>query len=192
MLSGALSMMHGNRLIAVGVMVLVFNSALVASEDAAEDQAKPSPARPKSEPRVISRTRPNGADTSNSKIPPPTPTAFMLPQRLQLTPEQTKKYEEIKAEYGKKLENATKKVSDVFTKEQLEARQRARREALATRKKNGTDVKAAIDAAVKLSDEQQKKLDLAEKELKELTKEIRKKINALMTEEQKKALVGQQ
>ncbi|OYV88791.1 MAG: hypothetical protein B7Z73_07760 [Planctomycetia bacterium 21-64-5] len=90
----------------------------------------------------------------------------------------------MKTQYATKLADAQKKVDEVFTDEQRAARQAARKEAAAAGKK-GKELQAAINAAVQLTDEQRQKRGDAEKELKQLTKEVRKQVVALLTDEQK-------
>ena len=122
-----------------------------------------------------------------AKKAPPTPAAFKLPKGVELTAEQTTKFDELKAQYATKFADAQKKVTAVFTKEQLVARQAAVKEAKAAGKKH-KDLKAAVDAAVEISAEQKQQLTLAESELHQLRKEIRKQIAGLLTVEQRQVL----
>ncbi|HET6880112.1 MAG TPA: hypothetical protein VFI31_08150 [Pirellulales bacterium] len=113
--------------------------------------------------------------------------AFTLPEGIKLSAEQQAKFDELKASYATKLADAQKKVADVYTEEQRAAKTAAAKEAKAAGKK-GKELKAASDAAVQLTDEQKETLATAQAELQALTKEIRKGIIGLMTNEQRKVV----
>lgn len=133
--------------------------------------------------------QPAATKGKKAKKAPPTPAVFSLPKGVELTPEQTTKFDELKAQYATKFADAQKKVADVFTEEQRATRQAAMKEAKAAGKKN-KELKGAVDAAVQLTDDQKQKLATAEAELNQLTKEIRKQIVGLLTAEQRQALKG--
>lgn len=118
-----------------------------------------------------------------------TPAAFKLPKDISLTAEQQAKLDGVKTQYAAKLTDAQKKIADVYTAEQRTAQQAARKEAMAAGKK-GKDLKGAVEASVKLTDEQRQKLSAAESEMKQLTKEIRKSVLDLLTVEQRQSLKG--
>lgn len=128
--------------------------------------------------------QPAAKGKKKAKKAPATPAAFKLPDAIQLTAEQQTKVDELKTEYSDKLREATQKVNDVYTAEQLAALQAARKTAVAEGKK-GKELKAAVEAAVQLSDEQRKKRDEAQTQLSALQKEVRQKLVALLTDEQK-------
>lgn len=119
--------------------------------------------------------------------PAPVQAAFKLPDGIALTADQQAKLDDLKTQYATKLADAQKKISDVYTEEQRTRQMTARRDATAAGKK-GKELKAAVDAAVELSDEQQKKLADAQKDQKQLTKEVRKQVVALLSGEQKQQL----
>lgn len=119
--------------------------------------------------------------------PAPVPAAFKLPKDVSLTAEQQAKLDELKTQFAGKLADAQKKVADAYTEEQRAAQKTARQDAVAAGKK-GKELKAAVTAAVQLTDEQQQKLTVAEKELKQLSKEVRKQVVGLLTDEQKQQL----
>jgi hypothetical protein len=119
----------------------------------------------------------------------PVSAAFKLPNGITLTADQQAKLDELKTQYATKLADAEKKISDVYTEEQRTQQTAARRDAMAAGKK-GKELKAAVDAAVKLTDEQQKKLADAQKDQKQLTKEVRKQVVAMLSDEQKQQLKG--
>lgn len=138
---------------------------------------------------LIAEDEPAAKKGKKAKKTPPTPAAFKLPKGVELSPEQATKFDELKVQYATKLADAQKKVADVFTDEQRASRQAAMKQASAAGKKH-KDLKAAVDAAVLLTDEQKQKLAVAQTELKKLTKEIRKGIVGLLTEEQRQAIKG--
>ncbi|MGH7138305.1 MAG: hypothetical protein ACREHD_21355 [Pirellulales bacterium] len=115
------------------------------------------------------------------------PAAFKLSDGITLTADQQAKLDDMKTQYATKLADAQKKISDVYTEEQRARQTTARRDAMTAGKK-GKELKAAVDAAVELTDEQQKKLADAQKEQKQLTKEVRKQVTALLSDEQKQKL----
>jgi hypothetical protein len=112
---------------------------------------------------------------------------FQLPKTITLTAEQQAKLDAVKKEYGPKVVAAQDKVSAALTAEQRKARQEAQKAAKEAGKK-GKELKAAVDAAVTLSDDQKKQLEAAEGEMKTLSNEIRGKISEFLTAEQKEAL----
>lgn len=113
-----------------------------------------------------------------------TPAAFKLPDAISLSAEQQTKLDELKTQYVDKLREAMKKVNDVYTAEQRTAVQSARKTAAAEGKK-GKQLKAAVEAAVQLSDDQKQKLSEAQSQLMALQKEVRGKVVGLLTDEQK-------
>ena len=109
---------------------------------------------------------------------------FELPTEITLTAEQKTKLDEVKKEFEPKLTEVAKKQNDILTAEQKTARAEAQKAGKAAGKK-GKDLKADVDAAVKLTDEQKKKQDEAAKEMKEMTGKVKEKIGTILTEEQK-------
>ena len=114
----------------------------------------------------------------------PVPAAFKLANKISLTAEQQAKVDELKTQYASKLAEAQKNIDDLYTEEQRAAQKTARQDAVAAGKK-GKELKAAVDAAVVPTDEQRQKLAEAERNRKQLTKEVRKQIIAFLTDEQK-------
>ena len=123
------------------------------------------------------------------KKSPSPPAIFKLPKEVDLSPEQQAKLDDLKTQYAGKLTDAQKKVADIYTDDQRAAQQAARKEATAAGKKN-KELKAAVEGAVQLTDEQREKLAYAQKELKLLTKRIRKEIVGLLTPEQRQLVKG--
>lgn len=109
---------------------------------------------------------------------------FELPAEITLTAEQKTKLEEVKKEFEPKVTEITKKQDEILTAEQKKARAEAQKAGKAAGKK-GKDLKADVDAAVKLTDEQKKKQEETSKELKDVTGKVREKISSFLTEEQK-------
>jgi hypothetical protein len=115
---------------------------------------------------------------------------FQLPKDITLTEEQQTKLKALVDEYSPKLAALNAKQSEILTPEQVAARAevtKANREA----KKTGKEAQAAVEAALKLTDEQKTKWAAAQKELADLRKTIEQKKRDLLTEEQKAKLPKQ-
>lgn len=82
---------------------------------------------------------------------------------------------------------ARKKVAAVLSADVRKARNEARKKAQDEGKK-GKELQAAVAAAVKLTDEQKKEVDAAQKEMESITQEFRKAVAALVTPEQAQKL----
>ena len=80
-----------------------------------------------------------------------TPTAVQLPKEIELTDDQKTKLAAVNKEYAEKFAAAQKAVDAVLTDEQKKARDEARKEARVNMKK-GKDAKAAMDAALKITE----------------------------------------
>lgn len=109
---------------------------------------------------------------------------FTLPKEITLTDDQKTKLEAIKTEHGAKLSELTKKLDDTLTDDQKKARKEAGDKARADGKK-GKDRQAAVDEALKLTDDQKKAQDAIKPELTKLQGTIREKIHGLLTDDQK-------
>lgn len=106
------------------------------------------------------------------------PTAKMvanIKENVDLTEEQGKKLDELAAKYDEKIVAANKKVGADTMKEINAAKKAASAEG-----KKGKDLQAAVDAAVKLTDEQKAGL----KEANDLQAAFRQEAAALLTPEQ--------
>ena len=112
---------------------------------------------------------------------------YKLPDTISLDDAQKEKLTGLKKEYAEKLKAAVAKQNEFLTAEQLKARADAAKAAKAAGKK-GKDAQADIDAAVNLTPEQKEKKAAADKEMKELSKEIREKLEAFLTDSQKALL----
>jgi len=107
--------------------------------------------------------------------------------QLNLTEDQKAKVEELRQEYGPKLAEFGKKVTAILTDEQRKDRQEATQAARAA----GTSAKEIFDAgeaATKATDEQRAKITEVRKEQAPVQREVREKILALLTAEQKEKL----
>jgi hypothetical protein len=112
---------------------------------------------------------------------------FQLPKDITLSEEQQTKLNALKEQYGPKLAAISAKQNEILTPEQRAARAevaKANREA----KKAGKEAQEAINAALKLTEEQKAKWTAAQKEMQDLRKEIDQKKRDLLTEEQKAKL----
>ena len=103
-----------------------------------------------------------------------------------LTAEQKEKIAAIKKEHGPKVEAAAKKLNDSLTPDQRRARQEAQKAARQAGKK-GKEAQAEITAAMKLTDEQKKAYDAAQKEVDDATNALRTALSGVLSDEQKDA-----
>jgi len=118
------------------------------------------------------------------------PLQFMLGnllKEIELTAEQKAKLEQLKKEMGPKVMEARKKVDSIFTEEQRKARAEAQKAARAAGK-TGKEARNAVEAAVKLTEEQKVKFAAARKAAGELQRQVRDKIMVLLTPEQKEVI----
>jgi hypothetical protein len=118
----------------------------------------------------------------------PSVTRF-LPKEVEatLSDEQREKVALLEKEFGPRLEEFAKKRAAILSPEQIKAQNEARKAAAEAGKK-GKELQAAIDEAMKLTDDQVKKLAELKKESEPLNKTIREKVVALLTDEQKAQL----
>lgn len=110
--------------------------------------------------------------------------AFAIPKEITLTAEQQAKLDEIKKEQGPKLAELTKKLDSVLTDEQKTARKEAMAKAKADGKK-GKEATAAVDEAMKLTEEQKKQRAEIQPEIAKLQLSVKEQIHGLLTDEQK-------
>lgn len=108
-------------------------------------------------------------------------------QDLKLTDEQKTKLGALKTEYTAKLQNAWKATADVLTEEQKKARDAALKTAREAGKK-GRELMEAAQAAVQLTDAQKAELEKAREQAANMVKELREKVNEILTPEQKDTL----
>jgi hypothetical protein len=109
---------------------------------------------------------------------------FAIPKEITLTAEQQTKLDEIKKEQGPKIADLMKKLDSVLTDDQKAARKEAAAKAKADGKK-GKEAAAAVDEALKLTDEQKKHRSELQPELAKLQLSIKEQIHGLLTDEQK-------
>jgi hypothetical protein len=101
-----------------------------------------------------------------------------------LTAEQKEKIAAIKKEHEPKVAEAAKKLNDSLTPEQRRARQEAQKAAKDAGKK-GKEAQAEALAAMKLTDEQKKAYDAADKQLNDATTALRNALAGVLSDEQK-------
>ncbi len=110
---------------------------------------------------------------------------------LKLSDEQKAKLNQIKQEFVPKFTAAEQKRENLLSPDQRKAGAEAAKAAKLAGK-TGKEIREAADAAAKPTDEQKSKLAEAKKELKELEKDLRAKVQSILTPEQqeeaKKAL----
>ena len=106
---------------------------------------------------------------------------------VKLSQEQQTKVKEIRKKYVPILVELRNKLSGVYTKEQLQARQQAFRSARDAGK-NQQQARRAAYEATKLSDDQKKQITTFQKELAELQAKIQKEIRSLLSDKQRAQL----
>jgi hypothetical protein len=111
---------------------------------------------------------------------------FTLPE-IEFSEDQQMKVQEIRKEFVPKLTENQKKWDGVITPEQVQARRDALQKAR-SEGKEGRELQNAANAAVKLTDEQREQRAAVQKERDELSAQIRTKLIALLTEEQRRAV----
>ncbi|HUE72997.1 MAG TPA: hypothetical protein VMP01_19080 [Pirellulaceae bacterium] len=104
-----------------------------------------------------------------------------------LTAEQKEKIAAIKKEHEPKLTAANQKLNASLTQEQRRARQEAQKAAKAAGKK-GKEAQAEALAAMKLTDDQKKAFDAAQKELDEATAALRSALAEVLSDEQESSI----
>lgn len=116
--------------------------------------------------------------------------AVQLPKEITLTDEQKTKVAELEKEYAPKMKELREKLDKTMTEEQKKARLEVMKEAREKGKegRKGKELQQAIKDAMKLSEEQQKSYDEADKKLIALRQEILEKVKPLLTDEQKAKL----
>lgn len=113
--------------------------------------------------------------------------AFAFPKQIKLTDDQQKKLDELKKEYASKIEDVQKKLAAIMTPERVKAREEAEKQAKADGKK-GKELQAAVQAALKLTDEEKTQMKEIQTARAALAKEIGPKKLAVLTDEQREQL----
>lgn len=108
---------------------------------------------------------------------------FFTLRGIDFSEEQQAKVEEIREEFLPKLAENQRKWNGVLTREQLEARREAFQKAREAGKE-GRELRAAVNAAVQLTEEQQKERAAIQEERNRLLGQIRTQLTALLTDEQ--------
>jgi Spy/CpxP family protein refolding chaperone len=108
-------------------------------------------------------------------------------ESLDLTEDQKEKLKKIHEENGPKLKEILGKVHETLTEEQKKSLEDAMKTAKEAGKK-GPEFFRSVEGAVKLTDEQKEKLEKVAPELGELAKETRKKVEEVLTPEQRQKL----
>lgn len=103
-----------------------------------------------------------------------------------LTDEQKEKIAAIKKEHEPKLRAAQEKVNASLTREQRQARTEAQKAARQAGKK-GKEAQAEAIAAMKLTDEQKKEFEAAQKEMDQAQAAFRSDLGEVLSDEQKAA-----
>ncbi|MCS7306429.1 MAG: hypothetical protein NZ602_15135 [Thermoguttaceae bacterium] len=127
--------------------------------------------------------RPEGGPPEFGRMDP-----FPLVKRIQnLSEEQKQKIENLRKEYEPKLSELREKLDAIITPEQKKAREEAIKKAK-EEGKTGRELFEAIRNAVKLTEEQQNKMKEVQTQIGQLAREIRGKLDEILTEEQRAQL----
>lgn len=110
--------------------------------------------------------------------------AVQVPKDVELSAEQKEKLAAVNKEFAGKLADAVKERDSILTEDQKKAQQAATKEAREKMLK-GKDAKAALDAALKLTDEQKAKYDKSAAAILTLRTEAVKKFAESLSAEQK-------
>lgn len=113
--------------------------------------------------------------------------AFQLPKEIQLTDEQAARLQALRKELQPKLAELMKKEDGMLTAEQKAARTTAAKEAKQSGK-TGKDAREAVEAAMKLSPEQQANYRDLQRQMGQLRKEIAGRLASILTPEQREHL----
>lgn len=130
------------------------------------------------------------ADHKAEKKTPPCPAAQRIEkwtQGMTITDEQKAKFEPLCKEFGPKMMDVMKRSLDVLTPEQKKAQPEAFKAAKDAGKK-GKELGEAVNAALKLTDEQKTQRAALNKEMSGLEKELRTKVMDVLTPEQQEQL----
>ncbi len=117
--------------------------------------------------------------------PDPFERLFALPG-IEFSKEQQAQVKEIRTGFEAKLAENQKKWNSVITVEQVQARREAFQMARDAGKE-GRELRDAVDAAIKLTDEQRKQQAAIQQERNELLGQIRTKLIGLLTDEQRRS-----
>lgn len=125
----------------------------------------------------------NERQNERRQRPAPFQQFFTLPG-IEFSTEQLEKIKELRKEFVPKLSENQDQWNGIITDEQQQARREAFRKARETGKK-GRELREAVDAAIKFTDEQKKQRAAIQDERNELVSEIRTQLTALLTDEQR-------
>jgi hypothetical protein len=105
-------------------------------------------------------------------------------ETLDLTADQEETMKTVRDENGPKMKKAFEALKEILTEEQRDAAETAMKEAREAKKSDRMAI-VAVEAAVKATDEQKKKMDVVGKDMLAMQREIMKKTMAVLTDEQK-------
>lgn len=106
---------------------------------------------------------------------------------IEFTQDQQAQVEELRKKYTPQIGDINRKQSGVFTDEQRQAHREVFRTAREAGKQ-GRELRDAVDAAVKLTDEQKKEQARIRKERDDLFAQIQRELTALLTDDQRRQL----
>jgi Spy/CpxP family protein refolding chaperone len=108
-------------------------------------------------------------------------------EEMDLTAEQQEKRKQIREEHGAKMKEVLDKMGDILTEEQKDAAKASAGEAKEAGKK-GRAFFVAVEASIKITDEQKEKLDKLAPEFAAYQQKLAKAVRGVLTPEQRKEL----
>jgi hypothetical protein len=132
----------------------------------------------------------DATEGQESKHPPRFQNFGLRLDQLNLTDDQRVKVDELWKEHGLQLAEFERKMAAILTDQQRKARREAEQAAQRAGKPT-KEIRQAVESATKATDEQEAKFAELRKEMAPLQQEIREKVLALLTLEQKEKLLGQ-
>jgi len=128
--------------------------------------------------------RPGGGPPEFNRMMDPLAIVNRIPN---LSDDQKQKIENLRKEYEPKLSEFREKIEGVFTPEQKKAREEAIQKAK-EQGKTGRELFEAIRTAFQMTEDQQNKMKELRTQMMQLTREIRDKLEEILTDEQRAAL----
>jgi hypothetical protein len=139
---------------------------------------------PPKKPQPKPGPKPDKPGPKGGPKPKPVPGPFKVPKEITLSPQQEAKHEALVKKYAPQLEELAEAEKAVYTEEQHEKMKAAREEAHAAGKK-GKEANDLVAAAVKLTPQQQEKLDQLHQKRKALDEQVKAAVLELLTPQQR-------
>jgi hypothetical protein len=154
------------------------DNLLALANDKSEAAKKPEPKRDEPKPK------PEKPGPKDGPKPKPAPGPFKLPKEVALSPQQEAKHEALIKKFTPQLEDLAEAEKAIYTEEQRE-QMKAARDAAHEAGKKGKEANDLVAAAIKLTGQQQEKLDELRQKRKALDEQIKAAVLDLLTPEQR-------